>query len=181
MGGMAIGASVAARYSDRWKNLVVAYAVVEGVIGIMALFFHNLFDVSTQIAYNSIFPLLGFPAAVSLFKWTLAASLILPQSILLGMTFPLMSAGIIRRFPQKPGSSLAMLYFTNSIGAATGVLASGYFLIYWAGLHGTILTAAAINIMLALAAWLLSFNAPEESGPIEVQVDESPRPAARLR
>ena len=31
-----------------------------------------------------------------------------------------MSAGIIRAFPETPGRSLAMLYFTNSIGAVFG-------------------------------------------------------------
>jgi hypothetical protein len=42
------------------------------------------------------------------------------------MTFPLMSAGLIRRYPAAPGESLAMLYFTNSFGASIGVLASGF-------------------------------------------------------
>jgi hypothetical protein len=67
--------------------------------------------------------------------------LILPQSILLGMTFPMLSTGILRRYPSEPGGSLAMLYFTNSIGAAIGVLVSGFWLIERVGLPGTILSA----------------------------------------
>ena len=50
------------------------------------------------------------------------------------MTFPLMSAGILRIFPERPGRSVAMLYFTNILGAAAGVLASGFLLIRWVGL-----------------------------------------------
>jgi hypothetical protein len=124
MGGMAIGAGVASRYSGRWKNLLVAYALTEGVIGLAALAFHDVFVAATGAAYASVLPALGSATAAALFKWTLAGALILPQSILLGMTFPLMSAGLIRRYP-PPGGSIAMLYFTNS-RCGYGVLASGF-------------------------------------------------------
>ena len=70
-------------------------------------------------------------------KWSLGAILILPQSILLGMTFPLMSGATVRRFPERSGETLAMLYFTNSLGAALGVLVSGFVLIGAVGLPGT--------------------------------------------
>jgi spermidine synthase len=99
-------------------------------------------------------PALGSPFAVGMFKWVLSAALLLPQSVLLGMTFPLMSAGVIRAYPDRSGGSLAMLYFTNSLGAAVGVLASGFLMVGWIGLPGTMLTAGLLNIMLALVVWL---------------------------
>ena len=56
-------------------------------------------------------------------KLALSCLLILPQSVLLGMTFPLMSAGLVRAAAAaRAGESVAMLYFTNSLGAAAGVL-----------------------------------------------------------
>ena len=94
--------------------------------------FANLID----IFYGSVLPGIGSPLLGNTLKFTAAAALILPQSILLGMTFPVMSGGILRRFPETPGSSIAMLYFTNSIGAAIGVLASGFWLIGKVGLPG---------------------------------------------
>ena len=42
-----------------------------------------------------------------------------------------------------------MLYFTNSLGAALGVLASGFWLIGVVGLPGTVMTAGIINSLLA--------------------------------
>jgi spermidine synthase len=45
------------------------------------------------------------------------------------------------------------LYFTNSLGAAIGVLVSGFVLINLVGLPGTILTAGILNITLALVIW----------------------------
>ncbi len=159
MGGMALGAWLASRYSPRWKNLLKAYAVTEGLIGVFALLFHDAFAVSTQFAYDAVFPALGIGHSLFIFKWSLAALLILPQSVLLGMTFPLMSAGIIRRFPKSPGATIATLYFANSLGGAIGVLTSGFFMIEWVGLKGTVMAAGLINIILAHIVWLMAADA----------------------
>jgi spermidine synthase len=155
MGGMAIGSALSSRYSVRWKNLLLCYAITEGLIGVCALAFHIAFNLTTDFSYTTVIPHLNNPAVVNAFKWTISALMILPQSVLLGMTFPLMSAGILRLFPDKPGSTVAMLYFTNSIGAATGVLASGFVLIRLVGLPGTIGIAGLINIALAVTVWQL--------------------------
>jgi spermidine synthase/MFS family permease len=158
MGGMALGAWAASRYGNHIRNLLLGYAIVEGIIGLFAVIFHPLFIQIIDFSYLTAIPQLEGASTVTLFKWTLAALLILPQSILLGMTFPLMSAGIIRLFPNTPGHSLAILYFANSLGAAVGVLVSGFVLIGAVGLPGTILTAGLINILLALIVWLLCHN-----------------------
>ncbi|HMH19459.1 MAG TPA: hypothetical protein VK572_15085 [Burkholderiales bacterium] len=156
MGGMAIGSWLCGRWSAGWGNLLRGYALAEGLIGLAALSFHPIFVAATDAAYTSILPALGGEISAMLFKWTLAGLLILPQSVLLGMTFPLMSAGLIRRYPAAPGESLAMLYFTNSLGAAIGVLASGFVMIDRLGLPGTVQTAGALNLALAAAVWLLA-------------------------
>src|SRR6185369_4016175 len=123
------------------------------LIGVCALAFHTAFDLTIDYSYTTVIAHLNNPAAVNVFKWTISALMILPQSVLLGMTFPLMSAGILRLFPEKPGSTVAMLYFTNSIGAAVGVLASDFMLIRLVGLPGTIGVAGLINIALAVTVW----------------------------
>jgi spermidine synthase/MFS family permease len=180
MGGMAAGSWVCSRYSLRWKNLLLGYAVTEGVIGLFALIFHNVFARTIEHSYRTVIPWLGDPAIVSAFKWAVSALLVLPQSILLGMTFPLMSAGILRLFPDRPGRSIGLLYFTNSIGAAVGVLASGFLLIRFVGLPGTIGIAGGINIALAVIVWLLVRSAPgatvvEHAGGGREQGTASPR------
>jgi predicted membrane-bound spermidine synthase len=91
-------------------------------------------------------------------KWLIAGLLILPQSVLLGATFPLMSAGVIRmaREEDAPGRILGTLYFANSLGAAVGVLLAGFVLIEEVGLPGTLLTAGAMNIVAALFVGLIA-------------------------
>ncbi len=155
MGGMALGSWLCARYSPRWRNLLLGYALTEAVVGLLALAFHGLFTTALAVSYDHVLPWLAGTPSTTAYRWALSALLILPASVLLGMTFPLMSAGVLRLFPGRPGRSIAMLYFTNSIGAAVGVLASGFFLVRLLGLPGTIRLAGAINLLLGAAVWLL--------------------------
>ena len=161
MGGMALGAWVPSRFGGNWKNLLHRYAFVEVAIGLCAVVFHSIFVNVTDFAYDSLIPSLASPWTVNFIKWFLAAVLILPQSILLGTTFPLMSASVIRRDPRHSGTSLAMLYFTNSLGAAIGVLIGGFILVELMGLPGTILTAGLINVAVGLLAWLIARSTSE--------------------
>ncbi len=165
MGGMALGSWVVARRGHKWRDLLLVYVVVEGIIGVFGLVFHRSFIATTDFIFSDIIPLMGAAGWVEVLKWSVASLLILPQSILLGMTFPLMSGGILRRFSERPGATVAMLYFTNSLGAAIGVLVSGFSLIPAVGLPGTVMTAGILNILLALAVWLILRQAPEPARP----------------
>lgn len=165
MGGMAIGAWFTGRYSIRWSSLLLGYAIAEGAIGVLALVFHRVFEATTGFALDQLLPALGSPTAATIIKWTLGTLLILPQSILLGTTFPLMSSAFIRRFPDRPGFALAMLYFMNSIGATLGVLVSGFVLIQWVGLPGTVLTAGLLNVAIAIVVWMIVRKTRPESVP----------------
>src|SRR5574341_646053 len=113
MGGMAAGAAYCGRISPRLANPLLGYALVEAVIGVLALFFHELFVALTDWSYSALLPALGGEWRALAAKMTLSCLLILPQSVLLGMTFPLMSAGLVRARPSASGESIAMLYFTN--------------------------------------------------------------------
>lgn len=161
MGGMAAGAWWIGRRSRHLPNLLLGYAIVEAVIGLFALVFHRLFQGVSGWMFDSVIPELDSPALIAGVKWTLGALLILPQSILLGATFPLMSGAIVRRAPERSGQTLALLYFTNSLGAALGVLVSGFLLIGKIGLPGTILTAGVLNLLLAVVVWAISKSASE--------------------
>ena len=154
MGGMAVGSWVVAHYSLRIRRLLLTYAVVEGLIGVLGLGFHPLFLAASDFSFATAIPALPSAGWIQAYKWSLGAALILPQSVLLGMTFPLISGSIIRRWPDRPGETLAALYFTNSLGAAVGVLVSGFVLIDAVGLPGTIRVAGLLNVALALVIWV---------------------------
>ena len=185
MGGLSLGSWLASRYSIRWRHLLRWYALAEAIVGLLGLVFQPLFEGVTQLAYNSLMPALGSPMAVSTLKLLLSALLILPPCVLLGMTFPLMSAGVVRLFPRLAGSSISMLYFTNSIGAATGVLVSGFVLVERFGLPGTIAAAAWLNLAVAavvfLAARFLEEPEPSAGAAVASQPEGREEPSSSVR
>lgn len=181
MGGMAVGAAWIAKVGTGWCNLLRGYAVVEVVIGIFGLAFHAVFTGALGVGYEVLIPALSSASLVSALKWSMAAILILPQTILLGMTFPLMSGGLIRRFPGQDGDALGGLYFTNSIGAAIGALASIFLLIPTAGLPGTSMTAGLLNFIVAALAWWLAREPEQQPAPVAEQVSRDNTSTSTLR
>ena len=178
MGGMAAGSALCGRASARIANPLLGYALIEAVIGAIALGFHEAFVLLTDWSYQAILPALGSEWLALGAKLLVSCLLILPQSVLLGMTFPLMSAGLVRAYPASSGESIAMLYFSNSLGAAAGVLASGFLLIAWVGLPGTLRSAGAINLLLAAAVWLIA--RPAQDRPLAASAQGADRASAAL-
>ncbi len=180
LGGMSLGATIASKRSERLAEPLLWYAIVELVVGLLGLVFHDVFGAVSTLAYDSIFPALAGGPMLVVVKWTIAALLILPQSVLLGATFPLMTAGLIRRLGRDhndpaaaSGRVIGVLYFANSIGAAVGVLVAGFWLIGAVGLQGTLLTAALVNILVAVATYVaLQAMRSSETGTGETEPDE---------
>ena len=170
LGGMSAGAALAARHSARLREPLLWYAAIEGAVALLGLAFHFVFTSVTAFAYDTIFPAAAGGALLVILKWGLAALLILPQSVLLGATFPLMSAALLRRAARQAsdaaldagvatgpapdsGRVIGILYFANSLGAAAGVLLAGFWLIQFAGLPGTLVAAAVLNLVVALVTY----------------------------
>ncbi|MFO0631469.1 MAG: hypothetical protein U0168_01325 [Nannocystaceae bacterium] len=152
MGGMSLGALLSGRFVARTRSPVVVYGIIEGLIGVYALAFPHLHELTGRFAYDTLFPALGGGSSVEFAKWSLAGLLILPPCVMLGTTFPLMSVGILRRDLARSGEILSMLYFTNSLGASLGALFSGFVLVAKIGLPGALMVAAALNLLIMLIA-----------------------------
>lgn len=149
--GMSIGSWVAGRLTGYTRRFFFIYACVELVLGAFAFSFHWFSQAVMAFFFDSIVP--GAPSAafVNGIKWSLAALLIVPQSILIGMTFPLIANGLLDMNRKASGRMISMLYFTNSIGASLGVLASGFVLIGLVGLPGTLTISGTVNVIIAVS------------------------------
>ncbi len=161
MGGMAAGAWLVSARGGRWSGLIRSYAIVELIIGATALVFHPLFVGYMEVSQSTVLPALQNESAIRMWQWGSAALLIAPQSVLLGMTFPLMSGGYLRVSPQQDGEILGGLYFTNSIGAAAGALAATFLLLPWIGMPGAVMVAGVINLLVGVVAWRVAASVPD--------------------
>lgn len=162
MGGMAYGSYLASKRGSNIRDLILAYAVIEAIIGVLGLAFHPIFTSMNALAQEQILPSLGEGTLGAIYQWLSAIVLIAPQCVLLGATFPLLSSALLRLEPESDGEVLGGLYFANSIGAAFGALTTGFILLSAVGMPGTIFTAGILNILVALFAGLVSRTAPPQ-------------------
>lgn len=177
MGGFALGAAAVARLArgryDAWR----AYAAVEGVLAVFGIAFPFVFESVTSLSYDVLFPAVGTASAVAGLRWGLAALMILPQAILLGATYPLMAAGVLRGGPDRPTRAIGLVYFLNALGGAVGVLVAGFGLVGTLGLPGTSILAGTLNGLIAVTVLVLArgisgTEAGEASRPVPVTAAE---------
>ena len=170
MGGLGLGSFLAARLLPRIKNLFRAYIVVELGVAFGAFVFHAWYLTWTAWFYDVSSN--WSPPVIECLKIVLVLSSTLPMAILLGMTFPLVSAGLSRIHNDSGVQSLPRLYFTNSLGAALGVLLASYFAIPMLGTDGTLYLAGSLNVLIALVfGGLLIWGGQDEI--ISTSEDES--------
>jgi predicted membrane-bound spermidine synthase len=177
VGGLALGAWLAGRATDRLREPLLAYAAAEIFIGICAFAFHPVFVGFTGWAYDTLLPAVCGESGWCATQWITAALLIAAPAIALGATFPWMAAGVLRRYPDTPGHEISVLYFLNSFGAVLGVLASAFVFIPALGLPGTVMLAGALNVFVGVAVGAIAWRrqAPE---PV---VEASPEPPAAAK
>lgn len=172
MGGMALGSAWSSRVTPRWRRLIAAYALVEGLIGLIGLAFHPFFLVYLGFTQETLLPTLHSVPLATAWQWLSGAAILLPQSVLLGATFPLLSSGVLRMTPSQDGRVLGGLYFSNSIGAACGALLTTFVLLPAVGLPGAVATAGILNLLVAAGAWWVAARHEPRTSPVASEEPE---------
>ncbi|MCC7416942.1 MAG: fused MFS/spermidine synthase [Acidobacteria bacterium] len=169
MGGLALGAAVAGRFSDSALTAAAharrlrRYAALEIFVAIVALLL--------PLALAAAVPALAWayadgsaPARFALVRVAISLALLCIPAAAMGATFPIAAEWFAGQRPQ--GSSAAdagLLYAANTAGAAVGAILGGFFLIPAIGLHGTIWIGVALNLVAAAIAFWLAAQTPTES------------------
>jgi spermidine synthase len=127
--------------------LLAVYGGVEAGIGLWCLGFPWIFPLvrSASIALPGGEGVLGFAIDV-----VLAAALIVPPATLMGGTIPMLTQALARDLADATRVH-AQIYAANTAGAFAGTLATGFALIPWLGLEGTLLAMGATNLAIGCA------------------------------
>lgn len=163
MGGLALGSYLAGRWSDHLRRPLRTFAIVEALIAVSALLTPWLLGVADSAFLGLVPTLEGAPILTIITRIGLTALVLILPAGLMGMTYPLVlraasrTADGIRR-------TASLLYAINTTGAIVGVLFGSLWLVPTMGLSRTFLIAAALNLLVAVVAWVASLNeAPIES------------------
>ncbi len=152
LGGLAAGYAlfgfVARRAVDRAARehrqppLLLIYGLAEMGIGVLAFAFPYLFAGVQRI---SVWVPAGHEAASFTFDVALCLLLIVPPTILMGGTIPLLTQALTRGLADATRIH-AFVYAFNTAGAFLGSLAAGFVLIHWLGLDGVLRVMGAVNL-----------------------------------
>src|SRR5258705_14003234 len=96
MGGLALGNALAARYGDRLRNPIRAYAMAEIAIAVTGVGLVYLFPILGAVLAPSLRALLDQPWALNPIRLVIAFLLLLLPSTAMGITLPVLTRALTR-------------------------------------------------------------------------------------
>jgi spermidine synthase len=147
--GLAVGAGVASRIVPRVREpmagLAMCLTLSVGLAAVgAALVDRGLLSIAAVVARPDV----TFAQVLSHQAW-LALALLAPMTIAFGAAFPFAVAAATRE-DDTITRDLGVIYAVNTAGAIAGALLSGFLLIPWLGLHGTIRAVIAFGALAAV-------------------------------
>lgn len=163
-GGLALGNLLAARWLTRVERPLRVYAWLELAIGAFAL-------LSLPLLRNldASWAWLGVPASPlgrAALRFVLAALVLLPPTIAMGATLPVVARALVSQ-DGSLGRWSAILYAANTAGAVLGAYLCGFWLIPELGLSRSVLVAGVVNLGVAGLVLLVAGSARAPAHPPE--------------
>jgi spermidine synthase len=174
LGGLALGASLGARWAERTARPLRLYALLEAGIGLYAIAFPGLLSAAGPLHGWCYRAFAGNPVLHPTSNIAVAAALLLPPTVAMGATLP-----VLLRFCVRGGRGVlggtGLLYGINTLGAAGGAVLTGFWLLPSFGLGATLLVGAGLNLGVAAVAFLL-----DREIPVEERVEVTAVPVSRV-
>jgi spermidine synthase len=158
LSGLALGALVVSRLLRRRRLGLVAFALVEAGIALLALLLLPLFGRLPE-AMLVVLGRAGVTHGAALTaQFALSFLLMILPTLLVGATFPLVIAALGRGL-ERLGREVGGVYSANTVGTILGSMAAGFLLVPAIGIQNTVLLAAGANLAAGLAAVLVARDA----------------------
>jgi predicted membrane-bound spermidine synthase len=161
LAGLSGGYALFGAVSRRAASVLRVYGLVEAGIGVWALLFPLSFAAVQALS-------LALPASGSALTFAadvcFAALLVLPPTLLMGGTIPLLTQGLSRDLADATRFH-ALVYACNTAGACLGALAAGFVLLPAFGLSAVMLAMGALNVAVGAGFVALGGSGPS-SAPV---------------
>ena len=164
MAGLGLGGLIGGVFADRITQRTAVYGIVQMGVAVWAM------AIPTMLTWlRELVPTLTALSPESLFVSTLARfgisfAILLVPCFLMGTTLPLLVRALTES-ERLIGSRIGMLYCLNTLGAALGCFAAGFWMLDTIGLSRTNLVAVGVNIAVAVVALALSRPAARAIAP----------------
>lgn len=170
LGGLAVGAMVAARYVARIAQPIRAYGLLEaGIAGTalaVPLMLAGIGAVYVWALGNQPLPPDAATWGQPTFFIVVAIAVLILPTALMGATLPILTRSTVVMDTQI-GPRVALLYASNTFGAVCGAVAAGFALLPALGLNATVAVGVVINlsiygfIAMTRRSWFSDTRTPE--------------------
>ncbi|HPF70387.1 MAG TPA: fused MFS/spermidine synthase, partial [Candidatus Krumholzibacteria bacterium] len=176
MGGLGLGSWTAGRLLAKRRVSLLPYFGLELAIGLYVLaspaLFAALKGMFMGLAADS-----GGGSGLGLVRMGVSMLALLPPAFLMGATFPAMVAGASLDAPTPGSARTGYLYSINTLGAALGCFAAGYYMLLELGVAVTLKAAFGAYLVAAVSGMIANLLR-DRSVPAEVAAgDEAAAPA----
>ncbi|MBN8617250.1 MAG: MFS transporter, partial [Deltaproteobacteria bacterium] len=158
--GLGIGNGIAARYVSRVTRPGRAYAILEVAIGAYALLSLAIVP-GLGAAYGLLDSTTSF-FTLTLVRFVLAALALLPPTILMGATLPVVAEASKDAAWSR---SVTAFYTSNTLGAVLGAGLAGFVLVPQLGTRATVITGAVLSFAAAAFVLLVLRDASKSAAP----------------
>jgi spermidine synthase/MFS family permease len=166
MAGLGIGGAVLGKRADAAERPLAYYARLELFIAAAAALSPLLLALAAKVYFASGgSPQLGL-AGATLLRLALATIVLGPATVLMGGTLPA-AARAVETNDDGGRRVVALLYGVNTLGAVAGTLLSTFLLLERYGNQATLLSAVAVNLMVALIARQMRMGGATQAPDVE--------------
>ena len=156
MTGLALGAwgiGLFLSYRNKQKkavNLVMVYGLIEGLIGLYGFFFPYGLELISGFYAPIVNGTIELGFLLHWIEFFLSAALMLPATICMGATLPIISSWSIGKNSERIISDVSILYSLNTFGAVAGCLYTQTIALKYFGVSVTNFTAIGMNFLVFL-------------------------------
>lgn len=159
MAGLALGSYVGGRVCEKLKRPMLAYGVLELLIGIYCAFLPWAFGSNSPVLplYRSLYGEAGGGMGLSVARFVISFFLLLVPTTFMGATLPVLSQFLVRS-KAFLGRTVGALYAINTFGAVLGAAMTGFVLLPLLGKASSNNLAVVTNIILGTLAIVFGMN-----------------------
>ena len=151
MGGLGFGSFFAGRFFSRRRPSLVPYILLELSIGLFVLLSPALFDLLAGF-FTSLADSTDNRSALTLIRMVVSLTALFLPAFLMGATFPAMISGAAPNNDERHSARTCYLYSTNTLGAALGCFAAGYYMLFEFGVQATLIVAFGLYLAASFSA-----------------------------
>jgi len=160
MAGLAFGSFIFGKISDKRRDLLRVYALLQIAIAVTALITPKV--LSILLPFQQFIYKIGGQDAnlLAVIRVCISFSALFIPATLMGGTLPVLTSYLVKR-NKIYGENFSLLYGLNTLGAVGGVLLAGFVTIGFIGEWNTILIGVVLNVIVGVISFNLYRGEPQ--------------------